>query len=59
MKERYIERFGNSYGCSSPNEPKLKRILKEECAKHGILVGSDNVFKFISRFPGMGQTSLF
>ena len=60
MKERYIETFGNSYSCHSPNDPALRRILKEECAKHGILCGTDKVFDYIRDFgPAQEQLTLF
>ena len=59
-KERYIKHFGNMYSCHSPNDAKLRRILKEECAKHGILCGTDRVFAYIRSFePEPEQLSMF
>jgi DNA repair photolyase len=36
LKEKYIERYGNSYGCSVPDHEKLEKAFKEECRKHDI-----------------------
>ncbi|MDR0326496.1 MAG: radical SAM protein [Oscillospiraceae bacterium] len=60
IKDLYIERYGSTYSCRSPDEPRLVRILKEECAKHGILCGSENVFRYIHAFePKQEQLTLF
>ena len=60
VKERFIWKYGNSYACTSPDNAALTRILKEECAKHDILCGTDEVFSFLRRFePARVQPSLF
>ena len=59
MKEKYIRRFGGDYSCRSPNEAALRRILTEECAKRGILCGTNEVFEYLRKFePERGQMSL-
>jgi DNA repair photolyase len=60
MKARYIKQFGGAYECLSPNDTALTAILKDECAKHKILCGTDEVFAYIRRFePTQTQLSLF
>ena len=60
MKDRYIKAFGNSYECSSPNNAGLMKVFTEECAKHGILYKTDEVFSFIRKFEQpQTQLSLF
>jgi len=60
MKERYIERFGNSYECHSPNSAGLMRIFTEECKRHGILYKTGDVLAYMKDLaPGTRQTTLF
>ena len=60
MKERYIKQFAYAYECMSKNNAALTGILKQECAKHGILCGTDAVFAFIRQFePPQTQMALF
>jgi DNA repair photolyase len=59
-KARYIQQFGNSYQCVSPNEAALMNILKKECANHNILCGTEKVFAYLRHFePAEEQLSLF
>jgi len=37
MSNRYIERFGGDYGCSSPKYSELKELFQRECRKLGLL----------------------
>ena len=37
MTARYIERFGDSYQCSSPDSDRLMPIFRAECARLGLL----------------------
>ena len=55
MKQRYMGHFGNAYSCSSANNAKLMRILRDECTKHGILCGTDEVFSFIREFDNVSR----
>ena len=60
MKGRYIQQFGNSYECLSPNHPKLMKILSDDCRKNGILYRIDDVFAYIHEFEKKErQLSLF
>lgn len=57
MKERYIRAFGNRYECPSPNAPRLERILREECRKHGVLWEAEAAMGWLMEFedPRAGQ----
>ena len=60
MKERYIQAFGNSYECRSPNNERLLAIFHEECKQHRILSRTDDVFAYLRRFEVKErQISLF
>ena len=60
MKQRYIEQFGNSYICNSPNNAKLADILRGTCEQHGIMYRADEVFAYLQRFEAKArQSSLF
>lgn len=50
MKERYIQAFGNSYECNSPNHAALMRILHAECARRGVLHTPESVFGYLAEF---------
>jgi DNA repair photolyase len=50
MKERYIRAFGNSYECRSPDNDHLWEIFREECAQHGILYRTGDVFAYLREF---------
>lgn len=51
VKRRYIEKFGDSYECVSDKSPYLMRILREECRRHGVTCGTDEVFAYMRQFP--------
>jgi DNA repair photolyase len=60
LKEKYVKTFGKAYECASPNEAALKRVLKDECEKKGIIHGMKEAFDFIRRFePEHEQLALF
>lgn len=50
LKSKYIRTFGNSYVASSPNEHELMKYLSDLCKKHNIMLGAENVFKWIEEF---------
>ena len=51
MKQRYIKTFGYNYIVSSPRENELMAHLAERCRAHGIMLGTDSVFKWMEEFP--------
>jgi len=60
MKQRYIQTFGSSYECRSPNHSQLMHLFREECRKHGILYRPNDVFRYMQKFEtSRGQISLF
>jgi DNA repair photolyase len=50
IKREYISRYGNAYECRSPENNQLMSILRFECQKQGILLGSDEVFRYMHAF---------
>ncbi|MCL1819116.1 MAG: radical SAM protein [Oscillospiraceae bacterium] len=60
MKQRYIQTFGNSYECKSPNNDRLWDIYRDVCRKNGIFYKSKDVYADIYRIePKEPQMSLF
>ncbi|MBO4509474.1 MAG: radical SAM protein [Spirochaetaceae bacterium] len=51
LKQRYIKTFGYNYIVSSPREKELMEHLAEKCRAHGIMLGTDSVFKWMEEFP--------
>ncbi|MDR1132055.1 MAG: hypothetical protein LBL15_06525 [Oscillospiraceae bacterium] len=53
---------GNSYICSSPNQPALMRHFHAECEKRGIRHEPASVFQYLNAFEDRqsgGQPALF
>ena len=61
FKERYQKTFGYNYEVSSPRAHELWIYLKERCRQNKIMLGTDNIFKWIEDFPERNpiQPSLF
>ena len=61
FKERYQKTFGYNYEVSSPRAHELYIYLKERCRQNKIMLGTDNIFKWIEEFPERDpiQPSLF
>ena len=61
LKDRYIKTFGYNYEASSPRAHELYIYLKERCRQNKIMLGTDNIFKWIEEFPERDpiQPSLF
>ena len=60
MKQKYIETFGTSYICNSPNHYALTEMFQRECRKHGILSSPDQIFRYLRTFESkQEQMSLF
>ncbi|MEG6586278.1 SPL family radical SAM protein [Dendrosporobacter sp. 1207_IL3150] len=59
LKQRYINRFGNSYECQSPNAIDLWRIFKNECDRRGILYNMEDIINGYKQGYGDNQLSLF
>lgn len=60
MKNRYIRTFGSSYECASPNSPKLMKIFKDSCRRHGVMSDVGEIFNYLHQLPEQSeQLSLF
>lgn len=60
MKERYARAYGLRYELLSPNAPHLMEILRETCARHGIMCVPEEVFQYLRTLEtGDSQLSLF
>lgn len=60
MKQKYIERYGNSYEVSSPKARELMTIFKNTCREHDILCTPNECFGYLNEFPEKyKQTSIF
>jgi len=60
IKEKYIETFGSSYVCGSPNGARLMSVLRNFCKSHRILYNTKDVFSYMYRFETKErQMSLF
>lgn len=51
LKQKYIQIYGNSYEVTSPENPRLMKILFSECEKAGIECRVEKVFEFLGTFP--------
>jgi DNA repair photolyase len=62
LKNRYIQRYGNSYVVTSDNNRKLMKIFNEVCDKNQIVCDSEKVFSYLQEFNDndeVRQISLF
>ena len=62
LKAKYIQTYGNSYVCESPNSKALMRIFREECKRRGVLYTPERVFAYLQAFEDKQageQLSLF
>lgn len=51
MKQRYIQRFGNAYECTSDNHPKLMQHFLKVTGRYGMLNKPEDVFAYLHEFP--------
>ncbi|MBB5227237.1 radical SAM protein [Treponema ruminis] len=58
LKERYIRTFGNSYMISSPRNNELMTYLSNLCRKNKIMLGVENVFRWMEEFPEPASAQL-
>ena len=60
MKQQYIQTFGDSYECRSPNHARLMDIFLDECGKRNMLCRPNDVFEYLRKFEKKErQISLF
>ena len=51
LKEKYIQKYGNRYEVTSPNNNKLMKIFYEECRKNHIESNPNKIFEYMREFP--------
>lgn len=51
MKQKYIQRYGLSYECTSDHQAELMDLFISTCQKHGILYHPDEIFRYLREFP--------
>ena len=60
MKQRYTQRYGNSYELPSPNAKALLGILRRICKENGMLSNPNDCFRYMNELPDKyQQMSLF
>lgn len=60
LREKYQKKFGLAYEIPCDNADRLYAIMKDECKKHGIMLGNDKVFSYLNEFPQASeQLSIF
>jgi DNA repair photolyase len=60
MKQKYIDTFGDSYICNSPNNAKLMSIFREVCKQHNILYRTGEVMDYMRKYESRSrQSSIF
>ena len=60
MKQRYTQRYGNSYELPSPNAKVLLGILRRICKENGMLSNPNDCFRYMNELPDKyQQMSLF
>lgn len=51
LKQKYIQKFGSSYVCTSDKNNALMRIFHAECELHGVMHDVGRVFEYLNEFP--------
>ncbi len=61
LRQRYIERYGNSYVCLSDNAAALSSIFEKECRARSVACDAGEIFAHMRKFPEheAGQISIF
>ena len=54
-KQKYMQTFGNSYECLSPNNVHLWDIFRDECRRNNILYHPNEVFAYLRKFDTKEQ----
>jgi DNA repair photolyase len=56
MKKLYQEKYGESYGITSPNGAKLMRLFKKRTKEAGIMNNPNEIFEYLYEFPNKDKT---
>lgn len=58
IKEKYLQKYGNSYECRSINHNRLMKIFHNECKLHHVMHDVDQIFEYLSQFPSHKDTQM-
>ncbi|ABN06793.1 Radical SAM domain protein [Methanocorpusculum labreanum Z] len=50
LKEKYMEKYGESYGIESPKSSELMKVFHETCEQNGIVHDNDRIFAYLNTF---------
>lgn len=59
LKQKYINEYGNTYSCNSPNAKNLSQVFKEECNKYNILNKMSDIINGYKKNYKDKQISIF
>lgn len=59
LAEKYIKQFGDSYVCTSPNEPILRQKFEQLCQKYGIVYRMKDIVEGSTQHIKQKQQTLF
>ncbi|MDF2677024.1 MAG: radical protein [Bacillota bacterium] len=59
LKQKYINEYGNTYSCNSPNAKNLRQVFKEECNKYNILYKMPDIINGYKKNYKDKQISIF
>lgn len=57
LKERYMQRYGNSYSVMSPHNALLMKLFCTRCKENGIETNPDTIFAYLSAFDNVGKNT--
>ncbi|HAL74557.1 MAG TPA: hypothetical protein DCM45_05620 [Clostridiales bacterium] len=50
LKQKYIQKYGFCYSCTSDNHPALMALFHDECEKHGVMHDVGQIFGYLNEF---------
>jgi len=57
LKERYMQRYGDSYSVMSPHNARLMNLFCTRCKENGIETTPDTIFAYLSTFDNVGKNT--
>ncbi len=62
LKQKYIDTYGNSYECISPNSDELSDLIKKTCQSNNIMYNPNDIFSYLREYEDkslLNQLSFF
>lgn len=62
LKQKYIDTYGNSYECISPNSDELSDLIKKTCQSNDIMYDPNEIFSYLREYEDkslLNQLSFF